>query len=226
LSMLWLLDAYMNLAVYQKNLTIVPVMVSYDRIFEYQNLATEMVAGEPRRLSFNESMKKIWNLDVDQLGTVYVKYLEPINLHSYLKSKGCENLDVNNLESTAFTLTEDLLTIQQQNTPRTLNSIISTCLLQEKAQLMPMKDLLEKSTVIYDYIKQKKTSTTYMNVKPQQPLVEKHIAGLGFEMNKKGDKKKCEVKLARKDEDLRVMLGLAHYSMQLSSVFILEGIVA
>ena len=45
LSVKWLLDAYINL---QKltDLTIVPVMISYDRIFEQGNLSQEMITGE------------------------------------------------------------------------------------------------------------------------------------------------------------------------------------
>ena len=44
-----------------QNLTIVPVMVCYDRVFEALNLATEMVSGVEREMSFVESLGKIWN---------------------------------------------------------------------------------------------------------------------------------------------------------------------
>lgn len=45
LSVSWLLDAYNGLPTLQANLVIVPVMVSYDRIFETHNLTSEMVKG-------------------------------------------------------------------------------------------------------------------------------------------------------------------------------------
>ena len=43
--MKWLLDAYLNLRFHKTNLMIVPVMISYDRIYEQGNLAREMIAG-------------------------------------------------------------------------------------------------------------------------------------------------------------------------------------
>lgn len=53
-------------------------------------------------------------------------------------------------------------------------------------------------------------------------LCEMHIQGLGFQMNNKG-KKTCEILLNSKETDLRNMLGLSHYSLQLSTTFIMEG---
>ena len=38
LSIKWLLDVYMNMSKLKTDLTIVPVMISYDRIFEQGNL--------------------------------------------------------------------------------------------------------------------------------------------------------------------------------------------
>lgn len=43
-----------------------------------------------------------------------------------------------------------------------------------------MSDLLERAGTIYEYIKMKKKACTYMQVRPQQNLVEKHVEGLGF----------------------------------------------
>ena len=45
-----------------------------------------------------------------------------------------------------------------------------------------MDKLLEKATMIYEYIKIKKSVMTYMQVKPQKLLVQKHVEGLGFKM--------------------------------------------
>ena len=106
-----------------------------------------------------------------------------------------------------------------------MNSIISTCLLQEESDKLKMKDLIEKSTTIYDYISLKESACTYMTVPPKQTLVERQVEGLGFKITSKG-KPAAEVLLNPKEDDLRVKLGLAHYSLQLSSIFILEGITA
>jgi len=45
LSVSWLLDVYRGLPLLAESLVIVPVMVSYDRIFETANLTSEMVKG-------------------------------------------------------------------------------------------------------------------------------------------------------------------------------------
>lgn len=90
---------------------------------------------------------------------------------------------------------------------------------------MTIKSLLDESTTIYDYIKLKESACTYMTVSPKQTLVERQVQGLGFKVTSKG-KSTAEVLLNPKEDDLRVKLGLAHYSLQLSSIFILEGIVA
>jgi len=64
-----------------------------------------------------------------------------------------------------------------------------------------------------------------METCPKQPLVEKHIKGLGFKLQK-ATKKTCVVDLAYKEEDLRHLLCLAHYSIPLNAVFLPEGCLA
>lgn len=55
-------------------------MASYDRIFETHNLTSEMVKGQGQELSFMEYMRRIYSFRKDQLGEVFVKYLEPIHV--------------------------------------------------------------------------------------------------------------------------------------------------
>lgn len=55
-----------------------------------------------------------------------------------------------------------------------------------------MKDLLLKANHIYEYIKTKKYVHTYMEVNPQQTLVEIHVEGMGFKMTNRG-KKNCVI---------------------------------
>lgn len=163
----WLLDTYITLSLVNKNLTIVPVMVSYDRIFEIQNLSSEMVSGATRNLSFYEAISKIYNIGENQLGSVYVKYLEPLNVRQFLQERGMENLQPENIESEAHELTQELLRRQQAELPVTLNNVIASLLLQETGQTMLMSSLLAKATAIYRYIKTKDKLTTYMEVEPQ-----------------------------------------------------------
>ena len=66
LSVQWIIDAYRNMPQQANNIVIVPVMCSYDRIFETHNLTSEMVKGEGQELSFIEYMKRIYNFRQDQ----------------------------------------------------------------------------------------------------------------------------------------------------------------
>jgi glycerol-3-phosphate O-acyltransferase len=64
---------------------IVPVMVSYDRMFEIRNLTTEMMSGKvnhPSSISITKSMSKFQR---NKLGEVYVKFLEPMHIQSFLE---------------------------------------------------------------------------------------------------------------------------------------------
>ena len=60
-----------------------------------------------------------------------------------------------------------------------------------------------------------------MQVAPQQPLVELHLIGLGFQLVDK-TKKTCKVLLNAKKDNWQMKLSLAHYSLSLSSIFWME----
>jgi len=63
------------------------------------------------------------------LGSVFVKYLEPINVGNYLEATGQQDLLNTDIDKAALNLTETLLTEQQYATPVTLNSILAAQLL-------------------------------------------------------------------------------------------------
>ena len=148
-SVKWLLEAYMNMSSMAKNLVIVPVHVSYDRVFEQVNLATEMISGENRAMSGLQVLRELAWHENGQLGSVYVKYLEPIPIHDYLVKNGYENLDHEHQEAASQKLTASLLKQQQYASPVTLNSIIAAMLLFENAKTIKMVEILEFSDVIY-----------------------------------------------------------------------------
>ena len=83
----WIIDTYCRLnASIHESLVIVPVNISYDRIYESQNLAIEMINGVKQYYTVFNTLDKMWNLSKDSIGDIYVKYLEPINLHDYLQA--------------------------------------------------------------------------------------------------------------------------------------------
>ena len=83
--MVWLLEAYSNvISKLKTNVMIVPVMISYDRIYEQGNLSREMITGERRDYDFIGTMKQMFFTPENSLGEAFVKYLEPININDYL----------------------------------------------------------------------------------------------------------------------------------------------
>ena len=110
---------------------IVPVMVNYDRIYEGSNLTTEMINGEKNDFTLFTSFKKLNRTPQDAVGHIYVKYLDPINLHDFLDKTVEGKLCHTNFDNTALSLTTLIMERQQSETPVTLNSLLSAWLLQE-----------------------------------------------------------------------------------------------
>ena len=194
-------------------------MISYDRIFEHLNLATEMISGKPKDFTLFSSLWNIYKRKENQMGNIYVKYLTPIKLEAFVQKNFPEGIKTPELfKKAAIELTECLLKVQEEQTPVNLNSIIAACILQKNSDKIHMTQLLKKATHIYDYMKTKKYVETYMQVNPQQTLVELHVEGMGFNMENRG-KKNCVINLKGIHESEVSMLGLAFYSMRLSSIF-------
>ena len=87
-------------------------MVSYDRIFEHLNLATEMISGQPHDFTLASSLYRIFTRKKNQMGHVYVKYLTPIGIDDYLQRHFVEGIaDRAAFSKAACQLTEYLLKV-------------------------------------------------------------------------------------------------------------------
>ena len=154
-----------------------------------------------------------------------MKYLEPINLHDYLQAKGpskAELAEPGKFESTALQLTTHLLRKQSNESPVSLNTLVSAWLIQEEDSKLKMSTLLTRAGMIYDYLKSKPWVKTYMNVRPMKGLVESNITGLGLKMQSLNKKDKM-ILLGPIKNEWRTNLILAYYNMNLMPVFLLEG---
>ena len=109
MSVRWLLEVYAQLSALGRNFMVVPVMVSYDRIYESGNLATEMIEGEKVDYPFYTSLEKIFKTSHNSLGHIYVKYLDPINIEEYVQTNCDGRLCQGNLDTAALKLTTDLI---------------------------------------------------------------------------------------------------------------------
>ena len=93
-----------------------------------------MINGEKADLTMLTALKKLQQIGKDALGDVYVKYLEPINLHEYLQAHvpaTTELYSAKTFEKTAIGLTTHIYKRQYQDSPVTLNSLLASWLLQE-----------------------------------------------------------------------------------------------
>ena len=107
----WLIDAYDSLKASRQTLVVVPINISLDRIYESANLATEMINGEKEDYTMLTAFSKMRNSTVDQIGDVYVKYLEPVFLNEWLQKNAPQTKRVphKSFENTALQLTKHLL---------------------------------------------------------------------------------------------------------------------
>jgi glycerol-3-phosphate O-acyltransferase len=89
LSIDWIVDAFQNLSGESQNIVLVPVSVSYDRIFEQINFVNHMVPPTQKSENLNETFAKTVTFRKDQLGEVFVQYLEPIHLMDFFEQRDC-----------------------------------------------------------------------------------------------------------------------------------------
>jgi len=101
-----LLKSYTNLLKNKLNIKIVPVHISYDRIFEASYLANEVVSGKFSNFNFVELMQNIFKMRKGKLGKVFVKYAPEIDLGEYINSSSSLGMDELSLK-----LTRDLYQI-------------------------------------------------------------------------------------------------------------------
>lgn len=129
MSIRWLLESFLHLQQQGRNLMIVPVMVSYDRIYEGLNIAQEMIHGEKRDYTLFSAISYIASAGPDSLGHIYVRYLDPISMEEYMRSNVKGMRCQGDLEACTLQLTAHLMEQQQRASPVTLNSLLSAWLL-------------------------------------------------------------------------------------------------
>lgn len=168
LAVQWLIDAYKNIPSQAENIVVVPVMISYDRIYETNNVTSEMVKSRHKDLGMLQNMKSIQTQKRDQLGDVFVKYLEPIYLKKYFVEQGITETDLIREENdgSSFKLSNELYLRQDRETPITLNSLISAVALANTENQMSVLDMIKQTTVMYNYIRRMRNTTSYMQVSP------------------------------------------------------------
>jgi glycerol-3-phosphate O-acyltransferase len=76
------------------NIVLVPVMVSYDRLFEANYVAEGIFEGTKHpESSITQLSRRVLMPQANSLGNVFVKYLEPIQLKDYVQREVNLNLE-------------------------------------------------------------------------------------------------------------------------------------
>ena len=75
------LKSYNNLKQRKLNIKIVPVSINFERLFEQKYLANEAKEGIFKPQTNLLSLMQSFNQPIGQLGKVFVKYSEPIDLN-------------------------------------------------------------------------------------------------------------------------------------------------
>lgn len=87
LAVKWILDSYKELQNLRQNIVLIPLSINYDRIFEMDNLANEIISGENQDLRNIDVAARLNSIVKGSLGNTYIRFGEQIMLHDYLSSK-------------------------------------------------------------------------------------------------------------------------------------------
>ena len=68
MSVRWLLESQVELSKQGKRVHIVPVMISYDRIYEQNNLPSEMMSEQTKKYNIYTVLERMTDSGKDSLG--------------------------------------------------------------------------------------------------------------------------------------------------------------
>jgi len=109
LGVLWLMQSYLtSMQKDNKTVHIVPVSISYERVFEVRNLAIEMVSGEVPRLSFMKLLGMLRSEKEGKLGRAFVHFGRVVNVKEYLKNISIPQITSDNIDEASLRLSEKL----------------------------------------------------------------------------------------------------------------------
>jgi glycerol-3-phosphate O-acyltransferase len=110
-------------------MTLVPVTINYERVFEIRNIVTDMVSGDLPSLSLFQLSQMIGKSGDGKLGRIFLNFGNPINLKDYLANINVKSLDSSNIDECSLRLTEKLYKEQQLTTHINLNMLVAIQLL-------------------------------------------------------------------------------------------------
>ena len=205
----YLLDSYPHLQQMRRKIKIVPVTINYERFLDAKDVN---LMG-----STYEIIRQIFKLPPQSLGNVFVKYGEPIDLHSYIqdsKSNTSGDLQV--------TLTQDLYKMHQKNLIVSTNALISSVFLNLPEGELAFKKVKKLTNGLYEHCYKRKHNIV-MSLGPQNYDITK--AAESFKLKVIG--KPLDRKLGEKASiQLKKVEGLEFHQEEMVAQFSQEGMVA
>jgi len=151
------LKAYTNLKQHTNKIKIIPVCVNYERLFDASYLADEAKLGTFKPgTTLVSLMSKIMTMKKGQMGKVFVKYGDAIDIHDYVNNyieTNHSNPDSKvNFKKLSMRLTEDLYIKQIQEQPITQNSLIASSILFHKKKEISFKHIKTACSNMWKHI--------------------------------------------------------------------------
>jgi len=111
-----------------KDVIIVPVSISYERLFEMNLLSSDKMFNQKANpFTGMDVLKTLRNMKGEQLGKVMVKFSQPISLNNFQAHGNF------NIEQGSLMLSTQLYSQQLADAPVTLTTVVAALLLHEKA---------------------------------------------------------------------------------------------
>ena len=122
---------------------LIPVSITYERLFEIRNLATEIVSGSYEKLSFRQLLSMAKSFSGQKLGKVYINFGETFDMKQYIEQQNLAPLTKLNLDTVSLRLTNDLVLEQEMVSPVVLNQIVASLLLVEPGSTVDLQKLFK-----------------------------------------------------------------------------------
>lgn len=155
-SVTYLLQAYRHLDEIRNNVFIVPVILTYDRIFELSQIAEESLKAQRINIPIKTILSNIVRVLPEKMGDIYVKFCKPINITEQLQAKGVKELNAAAVPKIATQLTRSLYRIEAVSQPLTMNSVVAAIILYQNSKTIKVEEILEDADFIFQYLMRKR----------------------------------------------------------------------
>jgi glycerol-3-phosphate O-acyltransferase len=143
-SVEWILRSTKNPDLAALKLKVIPVTISYDRIFDSSLLIQEFISGKKSDMNLAQLLTQIYKMPSGKLGKIFVKYQEPIDINEYMNENSKLRFD-----EQAFKLTKLLYSRHEKEMAVSQNSMVSASMLFHPKPELSLKKLSLQCNDLY-----------------------------------------------------------------------------